>query len=129
MKADERLKIFLGNYDKEIVKQVMELRVIIDSILPEIIEQVDLPARMIAYVYGQKYSDMICTIIPSKKGVKLGFYKGVDLPDPDNLLEGEGKISRYVQIKSEKQIISSPIKTLIENALEAYRQRTGINSK
>ena len=52
MKADERLKIFLGNYDKEIVKQVMELRVIIDSILPEIIEQVDLPANSIlSYIF------------------------------------------------------------------------------
>ena len=52
MKADERLKIFLGNYDKEIVKQVMELRVIIDSIFPEIIEQVDLPANSIlSYIF------------------------------------------------------------------------------
>ena len=127
MNEDARLKIFLGNYDKQIIKQVMKLREIISANLPEIKEQVDLPARMIAYVYGQKYSDMICTIIPSKTGIKLGFYKGADLPDPENLLEGKGKISRYVQIKSENQIESPAIKTFIEKALEAYRQRTLIN--
>jgi hypothetical protein len=62
-----------------------------------------------------------------KKRIKLGFYKGVDLPDPENLLEGTGKISRYVQIKSEEQISSSAIQTLLEKALEAYKQRIAIS--
>ena len=78
---------------------------------------------MIAYCYGQKYSEMICTITPSKKGVKLGFYKGTDLPDPDKLLEGTGKISRYVDIKSIEQVKSASLMNLIKNALTAYRQR------
>ncbi len=66
---------------------------------------------------------MICTIIPSKKGLKLGFYRGIDLPDPDKLLEGNGKISRYVEIKSEEQISSAAIRKLIANALAAYKKR------
>jgi hypothetical protein len=65
---------------------------------------------MIAYSYGQEYAEMICTIIPSKKGVKLGFYKGIDLPDPDKLLEGAGKISRYIEIRSNEQINSPALK-------------------
>lgn len=123
MNEDARLKIFLGNYDKQIIKQVMKLREIISATLPKIKEQVDLPARMIAYVYGKSYSDMICTIIPSKGGLKLGFYKGVELLDPDKILEGKGKFSRYVLIKTEEQIESPVIKSLIENALEAYKRR------
>jgi len=78
---------------------------------------------MIAYCYGQKYVEMVCTIIPSKKGIKLGFYKGVDLPDPYHLLEGKGKVSRYAVIRSEEQINSQAIKQLLENALSAYKQR------
>ena len=126
MIEDERLKIFLGNYDKHIIEIAMRLREIISNTLPDIKEQVDLPARMIAYVYGPKYSDMICTIIPSKSGVKLGFYKGVDLPDPEKLLEGNGKISRYVQIKTREQIELPAVRKLLENALEAYLLRTKI---
>ncbi len=124
MIEDERLKIFLGQYDKEIAQNVMKLREIISATLPGIKEQVDLPAKMIAYIYGRRYSDMICTIIPSKTEIKLGFYKGTDLPDPQNLLEGTGKISRYVQIKTMEQIESSGIKGLIQNALEAYKLRS-----
>ena len=82
-----------------------------------------MPAKMIAYSYGPKYADMICTLIPSKKGLKLGFYKGNELPDPDNILEGSGKISRYVQIKDEDQVKSPAIKELLWNALEAYKKR------
>ncbi|MEO5946592.1 MAG: hypothetical protein ABIP79_07215 [Chitinophagaceae bacterium] len=66
---------------------------------------------------------MVCVIIPSKKGLKLGFYRGIDLPDPDHLLEGKGKISRYVNIISEKQIKSLAIKKLIKVALAAYKKR------
>lgn len=124
MIEDERLKIFLGQYDKEIVQNIMRLRELISAALPGIKEQVDLPAKMIAYIYGRRYSDMICTIIPSRTGIKLGFYKGTDLPDPQNLLEGTGKISRYVQIKTKEQIESPGIKVLIQNALEAYKLRT-----
>ncbi|HKB84564.1 MAG TPA: DUF1801 domain-containing protein [Ignavibacteriaceae bacterium] len=123
MKEDGKLRIFLGNYDKQIADRVMKLREVLSELLPGIIEQVDLPARMIAYVYGQKYRDMICTIIPSKKGVKLGFYKGAELRDPENLLEGTAKLSRYVQINSDKQLESSAVKTLLMEALEAYKKR------
>jgi hypothetical protein len=46
-------------------------------------------------------------VIPSKKGLKLGFNCGMEIDDPGKLLEGNSKISRYVVIKSAEQI-SSP---------------------
>jgi hypothetical protein len=124
MKEEERVTAFLSQYDKQVAGNALKLREILFANLPGIIEQIDVPAKMIAYCYGQKYSDMICTIIPSKTGLKLGFSRGVDLPDPDNLLEGSGKISRYVQIRSGSEINSEALKKLIAGALSAYRQRT-----
>jgi hypothetical protein len=116
---------FLSAYPEPVYVHALELRDLILSGLPDVIEQVDLPARMVAYVYGQKYTDMICTIIPSQKGLKLGFYKGPELPDPDKLLQGNGKISRYVEIKSTARIQSPALRKLIRAALEAYRLRAG----
>jgi hypothetical protein len=78
---------------------------------------------MIAYCYGQKYADLICVIIPSKKGLKLGFNRGVEIDDPENLLKGSGKISRYVQIKSSEQIASVSLKKLLASALKIYKQK------
>lgn len=114
---------FLSQYDDDVYIKALKFRDIVIKCLPGVIEQVDLPAKMIAYCYGQKYSEMICTIIPSKKGLKLGFYKGNELKDPDKLLEGTGKISRYVVIKSDEQIRSAALKKLLLNALGAYKQR------
>lgn len=127
MTDNKKIDDFLSQYSEEVFTNAIKLRELLFANLPGIIEQIDLPAKMIAYCYGQKYSDMICTIIPSKKGLKLGFYKGVDLPDPDKLLEGTGKISRYVEIRSEEQIISPTLKKLIESALTAYKKRSPVS--
>ena len=125
MSSESEVNTFLSQYDDQVYDNAIKLREIVLANLPEIIELIDLPARMIAYCYGQKYIEMICTIIPSKKGLKLAFYRGVDLPDPDHLLEGTAKNSRYVEIRSDKQIYSAALKRLIEKALMAYRERIG----
>jgi len=108
------------------MNRAISVREVVLENLPGAQEQVDLPAKMIAYTYGPKYADMICTIIPSKKGLKLGFYKGNELADPHGLLEGTGKISRYIVIKDEKQIKSTPIIEMIQRAFESYKARVTI---
>src|SRR5437868_3107462 len=95
---------FLMGYDVAIQSRTLLLREVLVKNLPNITEQLDLPARMIGYCYGQKYDQLICTIIPSKKGLKLGFNKGPELPDPGHLLAGTGKISRYVELKTDTAV-------------------------
>ena len=123
MAEDKKIHEFLSQYDLPVYNAALQLRKVILPKLPGIIEQIDLPAKMIAYCYGQKYIEMICTIIPSKKGIKLGFYKGAELPDPQHLLQGTGKISRYVEIKTGEKINSEAVKELLKNALAAYKER------
>jgi hypothetical protein len=117
------VETFFSQYEPQVFANAIRLRKLLLSNLPDIIEQVDLPARMVAYCYGQKYAELICTLIPSKKGLKLGFNRGPELPDPEGILKGTGKISRYVEIKSEKQINSPALKNLLADALTAYQRR------
>jgi len=117
---------FLSQYDDTIMERALVLRELIFQKLPDITEQRDEPAKMIGYCYGQKYADLICTLIPSKKGLKLGFNRGTELPDPDKLLEGGGKISRYVVIDSTEIIQSTSLKNLFDAALKLYQQRAAI---
>jgi len=126
--TNKEIDNFLRQYDEQVLNHVLKLREVLLANLPNIIEQLDIPTRMIAYCYGQKYIDMICTIIPSRKGLKLGFSYGVDLPDSNHLLSGTGKISRYVEI-SEKEISSPALKKLITSALKAYKSRTKKRTK
>ncbi|NML38157.1 hypothetical protein HHL17_13205 [Chitinophaga sp. G-6-1-13] len=119
MKMDTDILSFLDAYPATVATRVKGLR----DMLPGIMEQLDVPAKMIAYSYGHKYTEMICTIIPSQKGVKLGFYKGNELPDPAGILKGTGKISRYVEIPDEGAIHSAALKKLVDAALAAYKKR------
>jgi hypothetical protein len=93
--------------------------------LKAITEQPDSKANVIGYSYGAGYKDLICTIILSKKGIKLGFYKGSELPDPKKLLTGSGKVHRYVEIKSEEDIRNPALLELLERAVEAREERLG----
>lgn len=123
MTENINVNLFLSNYSEPVCSNALKLRDILYENLPEVQEQIDIPARMIAFSYGPRYAEMICTIIPSQKGLKLGFYKGTDLPDPDNLLKGNGKISRYVEIKKTEDIGSNALITLVKEAFAAYKTR------
>lgn len=123
MISDKDIKNCLSQYNESVFKNAMILREIILKTLPEVNEQIDIPAKMISYSYGNKYSEMVCTLIPSQKGLKLGFYKGTDLPDPGKLLKGSGKISRYAEIKKTEDVYSDALKTLIKEAFNAYKIR------
>lgn len=114
---------FLSQYSEDVFSSALKLRELIFKNLPEVQEQLDIPAKMIGYCYGQKYTELVCTLIPSKKGLKLGFYKGVDLPDPEKLLQGDGKLSRYVEIKTQDDIKIKPLTTLLKEAFKAYKIR------
>jgi hypothetical protein len=63
-------------------------------------------------------SDSYAYIIPYKEWVDLGFYQGVELPDPDGLLEGSGAKLRHVKIRSIHDANRPTVRVLIEGALE-----------
>ena len=113
----------LSKYDEKVSAVGFQLREFLLKELKQIIEYPDGPANIIGYGFGPGYKQLVCTIIPSKKGIKLGFYKGSELPDPKNLLTGSGKVHRYVEIKSENNVKDPAIKKLLDEALKAYHKR------
>lgn len=122
MSNNEVIK-FLSQYEEKVFNLAMVLRKKVLEYLPGVTEQLDISAKMIAYCYGQKYAELVCVIILSKKGLKLGFNQGPQLPDPKEMLKGEGKASRYVEIKIEEIIQSAELRDLIKAGLEAYKKR------
>jgi hypothetical protein len=115
---------FLNNYHETVKSNALELRKLIRSLYPDIKEQLDVSAKMIAFGFGPKYSDNLCTLILSKTGLKLGFYKGSELQDPYNLLQGSGKVHKYVIIKNETDIQSKELNALLKEAFKAYGIRS-----
>lgn len=119
----------LGKYDENISALALVLRGYLLAQLSNIKEYPDVPANVIGYGYGPGYKDQICVIIPSKKGIKLGFNRGSELPDPAGLLTGSGKVHRYVVINSEKEIKSAALKKLLAEGVKAWMRRTEGNTK
>jgi hypothetical protein len=118
-----KAETILTKYDEKVSTLGLQLRHFLLSELKDSIEMPDPAANIIGYGYGTGYKDLICTIIPSKKGIKLGFNRGSELPDPKKLLTGSGKVHKYVEIKSQADIHSAALKQLLEEALEALRKR------
>jgi hypothetical protein len=91
--------------------------------LPGVEEQPDAAANVVGYGYGPGYKGLVCTLILSKGGVKLGFYKGAGLDDPHRLLEGAGKVHRYVVLESADAAADPRLAALIDDAAAAFRER------
>ena len=121
MSADK----ILAQFPESVAATASRLRQFLLRHLKGITEQPDPKANVIGYSYGAGYKDLICTIILSKKGIKLGFYKGSELPDPKKLLTGSGKVHRYVEIKSEEDIQKPALLELLERAVDARGRRAG----
>ncbi len=105
---------------EESVRPVAEaLRKIVFEVDPNTLEVVRLGYRAANYGVGTaRMSDSYPYIIPYKEWVDLGFYQGVELADPDGLLEGSGAKLRHAKIRSIHDASRPTVRVLIEDALE-----------
>ena len=98
-----------------------QLRGLIRRVMPTAIEQVDLPSNLIGYGFDRTYAGLICAITPYKTHVSLLFAHGATLPDPEHLLEGEGKAARRVRITTSAEIDDPAVQALLRSAAAAGR--------
>ena len=122
--SDDSVLEFLGEYPDAIRDLARGLRELVQAALPGAREELDRPGRVIGYGFGPGYSGLVCTIIPSKKGVKLGVVYGARLPDPDQLLEGPGKQHRYVAFSNAQDLKKAGLKDLLRAAVTAWKERS-----
>src|SRR5882672_3269762 len=118
----------LAAYAPEVRNLALAARTFVLKMIPGIMEQVDLKARMIGYGYGPRYIDMVCMIMPTKAGVTLGIAYAMELPDPKKLLEGTGKLHRHVKLKNKSDLESAALTSLVKAASVAAiarREKTG----
>ena len=115
----------LTAYPDKVQTLVGDARKLIRKWLPRAKEGEDIAARMFAYSYGPGYKGVICTLLLSKTGVKLGIAGGASLPDPHGLLRGEGKVHRHVPLKTIGDLQQPGVKELVMAASAACREGPG----
>jgi hypothetical protein len=121
--AGDRFEALLASYPSQVRALARAARAFIRRRLPAAEEYVDAPARIVGYGYGAGYKGLICTLILSKTGVKLGLVGGAALPDPGRLLEGTGKSHRHVPLKAASDLRRPGLEKLVQTAFDAWRER------
>jgi len=117
------LEKLLDRYPTAVRELALAARRFVLAHLSEAREIVDEADGVCGYGYGPGYNDLICTLILSKTGVKLGIVRGADLPDPDGVLEGGGKVHRYVQLREPADLRRAELARMVASAERAWRAR------
>ena len=92
-----------------------ELRKLIREALPEATESGHPTWHSIGYRHPK--AGYVCGIFPHKDSVDLVFEFGILLPDPHQVLWGDGKQTRYIPITTIDELNVVAIKQLIVDAL------------
>jgi hypothetical protein len=123
MPNQSNIDAFLADYPADVRVLTRAARAFLTETLPGSAETLDESARLIGYSYGPGYKGLACTLLLSRKGVKLGIVRGSELPDPRQLLEGSGKVHRFVQLNAPADLKRRGLKTLVTTAYKAWKVR------
>jgi hypothetical protein len=121
---------FLGAYDPHIADLALALREIILDEAPDASESIyQVYTVAIWFGFSGKMKDMFCYIATSSGHVNLGFPRGAALPDPNRVMEGEGKTMRHIKFASladlERPFVRRYIRTAMEQAAPPGTRGTG----
>ena len=123
MRSPTNIDTFIAVYPPEVRVLIGAARKFVAEAFPGATETLDETARLIAYSYGPGYKGVVCTLILSRTGVKVGVVRGSELPDPKGLLEGSGKVHRHVALKSPADLERPGLKPLLKAVLAAWKAR------
>src|SRR5258708_1198122 len=100
---DPQLLGFLEACDRPIADLALALREIILEEVPDASESIyQVYTVAIWFGFSGKMKDMFCYIATNARHINLGFPRGSTLPDPNRVLEGNGKTMRHIKFASQR---------------------------
>ena len=116
---DPQLLAFLEAYDRPVSDLALALREIVLEEAPHASESIyQVYTVAIWFGFSGKMKDMFCYITTHARHVNLGFPRGAALPDPNGVLEGEGKAMRHIKFASERDLERPFVRRYIRAAME-----------
>ncbi|HXO33541.1 MAG TPA: DUF1801 domain-containing protein [Candidatus Acidoferrales bacterium] len=116
---DPQLLGFLEAYDRHISDLALALREVILEEAPDASESIyQVYTVAIWFGFSGKMKDMFCYIATNAGHVNLGFPRGSTLPDPNRVLEGEGKAMRHIKLRSQRDVERPFVRRYIQTAME-----------
>ena len=119
--GDPAVDTFLKGYSPQVREIAVKARELILSVLPDATEKVYPGWKVIQYGAGADMKSVFAAISPQRERVNLGLANGAALPDPDGLLEGDGKAIRHVKLTSPEAAGAPAVRELVRGALQAVK--------
>ena len=111
--ADD-FETLLQPHTRAVAETARALRLVLAAAFPDAVEQVDFGNKLLAVGRSMAMRDLAFAIIPHSAHVNLQLPDGVDLPDPDGLIEGTGKRIRHVKIRSVEAASSAAVRAIVD---------------
>lgn len=121
LSAQRQLDEFLSRYTPEIRSLAEAALAKMRARLPGAVQIVydNYNALVVGFGPSERASEAAFSIALYPKTVRLFFLRGVDLPDPKKLLEGEGSVVRSIVLNSADDLETPPVRALMKAALKA----------
>lgn len=112
-------KYYLKYKEQELIDLFSGLRAYVLDIYPESNELLyHTHALTTVFTVSEKMGDGFCTIPIYTNHLNLAFNKGTLLNDPQNLLQGTGRLMRHIPIQNEDDYKNKNVKQLILEAID-----------
>jgi hypothetical protein len=116
---DPQLLSFLEAYDRTIGDLALALREIILEEVPDASESIyQVYTVAVWFGFTGKMKDMFCYITANAGHINLGFPRGATLPDPNGVLEGQGKAIRHIKFTNLGELHRKYVRRYIQASID-----------
>ena len=121
--TERRIDAFVAKYTPAIATQLRDARRRLRSRFPRGVEMVFDNYNALVFGIGptDQSRESFISVAGYPKWVTLFFLDGADLPDPEGLLEGDGKQVRGIRLKTPADLDSPAVAALIAHAIAPHR--------
>src|SRR5689334_5652676 len=120
LSAETQLNNFIDKYASEIASQVRVVHSKMRCLLPGAVEMVydNYNALVIGFGPTERASEALFSIVVYPKWVSICFLTGVELPDPEKLLQGNGNLVRHIRLTGPDVLDMPAVRLLVRQALD-----------
>jgi len=121
--AEEQLRGFIAKFEPKHQRLIRSIRNVLRRRFPSAHELVydNYNFFVIGYCATERPSDCIFSIAAASNGVGLCFTHGASLPDPQKILVGAGKQTRFLRLGSTAVLERPEVKSLFSAAVAESR--------
>ena len=121
------LDALLESHTPAVREVFVALRALVREVMPDAVEQLDLPDRVLAFGFGPpggvRLRGLAVGLIPHAAHVNVQLADGALLTNPAGIVEGTGKRIRHVKCRTLDDVARPGLRALLEE--QASRRRTG----